>query len=251
MRAKSYVRIARYTLMARYSAGRYVDGESSRLSLPRRFFEYLGGVTLARQSINSLQPRAAALVEGDVVEIGGFNNYFKERYTRGRWLNLDRLPAEGIVDIVGDAEQLSALIPAGTLGGVFCVSVIEHTRDPAKLIDEIHRALRPGGIAFISSPWLFESHMEPQDYLRFSKHQLEVFFNRFEMVSVDYTNSYFGLIAHAMQYSISLRYLLSWIFFLLDRCMPNDPRWATQITCTLRKKGGTKQTQAPPLETSV
>lgn len=161
--------------MARYSAGRYVDGESSRLSLPQRFFEYLGGVTLARQSINSLQPRAAALVEGDVVEIGGFNNYFKERYTRGRWLNLDRLPAEGIVDIVGDAEQLGALIPAGTLGGVFCVSVIEHTRDLAKLIDEIHRALRPGGIAFISSPWLFESHMEPQDYLRFSKHQLEVF----------------------------------------------------------------------------
>ena len=158
--------------MARYSAGRYVDGESSLLSLPRRFFEYLGGVTLARQSINSLQPSAAALVEGDVVEIGGFNNYFKERYTRGRWLNLDRLPAEGIVDIVGDAEQLGALIPAGTLGGVFCVSVIEHTRDPAKLIDEIHRALRPGGIAFISSPWLFESHMEPQDYLRFSKHAL-------------------------------------------------------------------------------
>ena len=77
------------------------------------------------------------------------------------------------------------------------------------------------------------------------------FFNRFEMVSVDYTNCYFGLIAHAMQYSISLRYLLGWIFFLLDRCMPNDPRWATQITCTLRKKGGTKQTQAPPLETSV
>ena len=37
------------------------------------------------------------IVEGDVVEIGGFNNYFKERYTRGRWLNLDRLPAEGIV----------------------------------------------------------------------------------------------------------------------------------------------------------
>lgn len=48
--------------MARYSAGRYIDGESSRLSLPRRFFEYLGGVTLARQSINSLQPRAAALM---------------------------------------------------------------------------------------------------------------------------------------------------------------------------------------------
>lgn len=221
--------------MARYSAGRYVYSESSLLSLPRRFFEYLGGVTLARQSINSLQPRAVALVKGDVVEIGGFNNYFKERYG-GRWLNLDRLPAEGIVDIVGDAERLSDLIPAGTLGGVFCVSVIEHTKDPAKLIDEIHHALRPGGIAFISSPWLFESHMEPQDYLRFSKHQLEILFSRFEVVSIDYTNSYFGLIAHIMQYHTSLRYLLGWLFFLLDLGMPNDPRWATQITCTLRKK---------------
>ena len=222
--------------MARYNAGRYVDGESSLLSLPRRFFDYLRGVILARQSINALQPRAAALVEGDVVEIGGFNKYFKERYTRGRWRNLDRLPDEGIVDIVGDAERLGDLIPAGTLGGVFCVSVIEHTKDPAKLIDEIHHALRPGGIAFISSPWLFESHMEPEDYLRFSKHQLEIFFNRFEVVSIDYTNSYFGLIAHIMQYHTSLRYLLGWLFFLLDLGMPNDPRWATQITYTLRKR---------------
>lgn len=56
--------------------------------------------------------------------------------------------------------------------------------------------------------------MEPQDYFRFSKHQLEVLFSRFEVVSVDYTNSLFGLIAHAMQYRISLRYLLGWIFFL-------------------------------------
>jgi SAM-dependent methyltransferase len=220
----------------RYSAGRYIFTESSSGSPFRRFVEYLQGVTLARQSINRLKPRVLEQIEGDIVEIGGYENYFKDRYKKGRYLNLDRNPGEGVVDIVGDAEELSSLVAENSLGGVFCISVIEHTGNPGKIINEIHRVIKPGGIAFVSSPWLFESHMEPQDYFRFSRDQSEIFFRSFEIASVDYTNSYFGLIAHVMQYNIFLRLLLGWIFFLLDLPCRNDPRWATQISYTLRKK---------------
>lgn len=43
-----------------------------------------------------------------------------------------------------DLENLDR--PSESLDAVFSVSVIEHTKDPKRVVEEIHRALRPGGL---------------------------------------------------------------------------------------------------------
>ena len=138
------------------------------------------------------------------------------------------------VDIVENAENMVS-IKDNSLGGVFCVSVLEHAQNPVLIISEIYRCLRPGGIAYISTPWLFESHMEPNDYLRFSKYECEKQLGSFLIEEADYTNSYFGLLAHIMQHKIFLRFVFGMSFFIMDFVSKNNPRWATQVSYVVKK----------------
>ncbi len=49
--------------------------------------------------------------------------------------------------------ELSALdLPAGSFDKVVCTETLEHTVDPAEVLSQIHRLLRPGGRAVITFP---------------------------------------------------------------------------------------------------
>jgi SAM-dependent methyltransferase len=58
--------------------------------------------------------------------------------------------------IVGDAAALP--LRTRDFDGVFCSNMLEHTPDPARVVDEMVRVVRPGGWAYLSftnwySPW--------------------------------------------------------------------------------------------------
>ena len=72
------------------------------------------------------------------------------------------------VDIVADAESLSSVIPAGSYDYVVSTSMLEHTPHPWKVVEEVYKVLRPGGVFYVSVPWMYPLHAEPNDYWRFS-----------------------------------------------------------------------------------
>ncbi len=51
---------------------------------------------------------------------------------------------------VGDAQKLT--FPANTFEAVFCLEMLEHVDDPAAVISEIKRVLKPGGYGVILVP---------------------------------------------------------------------------------------------------
>jgi SAM-dependent methyltransferase len=81
------------------------------------------------------------------------------------YVNLDLFAIEG-VDIAADAEQLP--FPAGTFQRVECDAVLEHVRNPEKVMAEIHRVLAPGGYAHLVTPFCHPFHEYPKDYRRFT-----------------------------------------------------------------------------------
>lgn len=215
-----------------YNAGIYWEREGV-LSAIARPFEYVLGVSISRQQINRVVPRLLRQMSGDIIDIGGNDNRLKKCYRGGKVINLDIVQRQ-FVDVVMDAGNMD--IPSDSIGGVLCLSVIEHASSPEDIVREIHRVLKPGGLAYIYAPWMFEAHMEPNDFLRFSVDWLTKQLDRFEVLEVHYANALAGCVAHFMQHSLLLRCTAGLPIFAFDLLCKPGPKYATQIGHVLRKR---------------
>jgi len=70
------------------------------------------------------------------------------------------------VDQIEDIHQLS--FGDESVGTVVCVEVLEHVADPIRAVQEIHRVLRPGGVAVLTSVMFMPIHAHPWDFWRFT-----------------------------------------------------------------------------------
>ncbi|HDS85496.1 MAG TPA: class I SAM-dependent methyltransferase [Phycisphaerales bacterium] len=74
---------------------------------------------------------------------------------------------EGLgVDKVLDLHTID--LPDESVGTVLCLDTLEHVEYPHTAMREIHRILKPDGLAVISSVMLFRIHAYPYDYWRFT-----------------------------------------------------------------------------------
>lgn len=60
-----------------------------------------------------------------------------------------------------------------TFDSVMCTEVLEHCKDPRRLMREISRVLRPGGHALVTVPFFIHHHEEPHDFQRFTRYGME------------------------------------------------------------------------------
>ena len=97
------------------------------------------------------------------------------------YVNLDLFAFSG-VDVAADAELLP--FPAGVFTRVECDAVLEHVRDPGRVVAEIARVLAPGGHAHLVTPFCHPFHEYPRDYRRFTIDGLKLLAgDRFEVVA--------------------------------------------------------------------
>jgi len=82
-----------------------------------------------------------------------------------RVINLDATAYDG-VDVVCDAADLP--IADASVDVVLNVSVLEHVPDPARVLGEIRRVLRPGGRVYTDVPFVVGYHASPGDYTRWT-----------------------------------------------------------------------------------
>jgi SAM-dependent methyltransferase len=80
-------------------------------------------------------------------------------------INIDLFAMPG-VDVAADAEQLP--FPSDTFQRVECDAVLEHVRDPERVMSEIRRVLAPGGYAHLVTPFCHPFHEYPKDFRRFT-----------------------------------------------------------------------------------
>lgn len=81
------------------------------------------------------------------------------------YVNIDLVGVPG-VDVIADAQRLP--FAGGLFQRIECDAVLEHVRNPERVMEEIRRVLAPGGYLHLVTPFCHPFHEYPKDYRRFT-----------------------------------------------------------------------------------
>lgn len=128
-----------------------------------------------------------ALDDYSVLELGARGTQVDPRlHGYRRYVGVDVHPGPN-VNIVGDAHRLSQLVE-GPFDAVYSISTFEHLAMPWKVVLEINRVLRDGGLLFTATHHTWPPHELPWDYWRYSRGAFESLLNAhtgFELIRVE------------------------------------------------------------------
>jgi SAM-dependent methyltransferase len=68
-----------------------------------------------------------------------------------------------------------------TVDAIVCTGVLEHVEEPALVMSELRRVLKPGGRLYVSLPFLQGYHPSPHDYRRFTRDGARQLFREFDI----------------------------------------------------------------------
>jgi SAM-dependent methyltransferase len=115
---------------------------------------------------------------------------------RARFVGIDLLAGPDVdhqLDICSSPQTIASALRREAFDLVVCCHVLEHTPAPLRAARNIETLLRPGGLAYISTPWSQAFHAAPDDYWRFSRRGLALLFRRLEILSSFYSGGDVGL----------------------------------------------------------
>ena len=83
--------------------------------------------------------------------------------------------------LVADGHRLP--FDDGVFDGVWVQAVLEHVLEPATVVAELHRVLRPEGLVYAETPFMQQVHERAYDFSRFTQSGHRWLFRRFSEVS--------------------------------------------------------------------
>lgn len=134
----------------------------------RRFLDYAISELRLKEPILDIGPQ----------QNGYSTNLFSRKY---EYITLDIDPNSG-ADIIADICDMPS-IPDESFGTIICTEVLEHTLNPFRAAEELHRVLKTDGYLLVSTPFNLRIHHPPPDCWRFTEQGLRVLFgDRFEIL---------------------------------------------------------------------
>ncbi len=112
-------------------------------------------------------------LKGRLLDVGCGNKPYRAFFQNVRsYIGLDypmtqaRQDFQGQPEIFGDARTLP--FAQGSFDAVLCAQVLEHVNHPGQVLTEIGRVLKSGGCGILSVPFIYNVHVGPHDFFRFS-----------------------------------------------------------------------------------
>jgi SAM-dependent methyltransferase len=123
-----------------------------------------------------------------------------DRYVGVDWNNtLHGLHADVVANLAEPLPFADASVDC-----VVAFEVLEHVAEPARLLDECLRVLKPGGCLLLSVPFQWWVHEAPWDFFRYTRHGLEYLLGRsgFDAVRVVPTSGFWSMWILKLNYQL-------------------------------------------------
>jgi len=142
-------------------------------------------------------------LDGWVLDIGAGDRQALESLERvDQYVSIDVIPRDRPT-VVADAHALP--FSERTFDGVIARAVLEHVEDEQKVVSEVSRILKPGGLFMFSAPFIYPIH-DAVDHHRFTIYSLRSLADRhdFEIMRITSTGGYFGLLAQHVYFGLRM-----------------------------------------------
>lgn len=141
-----------------------------------RLRAFVAQAPLERELILAVVREAAAAAPAGarILDAGAGDAPYRELFAHADYKTTDWTESvhEGArrADIVASLDALP--VPDASFDVVLCTQVLEHVPEPAAVLAELRRVLRPGGALWLTVPFVGELHEEPHDHFRYTSHGL-------------------------------------------------------------------------------
>lgn len=110
----------------------------------------------------------ASISGGTVLDVGCGEGPYRSMLPRSvKYVGLDIEGGGAVAELIVEPGQ-RWLLDDHSIDVVLCTQVLEHTLDPRRVITEMARVLRPGGMLIVTAPFAYNEHGRPHDYWRFT-----------------------------------------------------------------------------------
>lgn len=175
----------------------------------------------------SIEAAAAAFADAlpngaRVLDAGAGEAHYAHLFARHRYVGVDL----GIGDAAWNYRRLDCIADLASLplAGDCCdacinIVTLEHVREPARVIAEMSRVLKPGGRLLLIVPHEWEVHQSPHDYFRYTRHGVRYLLESagFGGIVIEPVGGFFRLLArrlwNALQFFPGLAMPVAALFF--------------------------------------
>lgn len=134
------------------------------------------------------------------------------------------------VDLIADGHSIPFKSEIFDL--VIIQAVLEHVLIPEKVVSEINRVMRPGGVIYAETPFMQQVHEGPYDFIRYTESGHRYLFRHFKMIRSGFTSGAGSALLWSLDFFFSgllrtrlagklIRIVFFWLRFF-DRIIPSN-----------------------------
>ena len=142
-----------------------------------------------------------------VLDAGAGECQYAEHFGQHRYVPVDL----GVGDSAWSYARLDAVADLlclpfrdAVFDAVLNVVTLEHVTDPARVIAELYRCLKPGGTLLLVTPLEWEEHQQPHDFFRYTRFGLEHLTKKagFAEIRIEPVGGFFRLLSRRLMNSV-------------------------------------------------
>ena len=165
--------------------------------------KFYGRLLLDFQTLTALKDlrKAVPPMKGNILDVGcGQSPYrFLLDASQTKYYGIDIVDADKFDYDNKDITPFNGVdIPFedNKFDGLICTEVLEHVAHYQKLIDEMHRVMKPGAKGIITIPWSARYHYIPWDFFRYTPSSLKTMFAGFAEAKISHRGTDVTVIAN-------------------------------------------------------